>query len=412
MKIAVVLGTRPEIIKMSPVIRALEALDVRRSTFNSSSPQPETYNSELKTHNSPFFLIHTGQHYSYNMDKVFFEQLKLPEVRYNLEAGSGSHAEQTAKILTGIEKVLLAEKPDVVLVQGDTNTVLAGALAASKLHIKVGHVEAGLRSYDRRMPEEINRILTDHCSDYLFAPTEKAKNILLSEGISADKVFVTGNTVVDAVFQNLEIASANGDILKDLNLQSKGYFLVTLHRAENVDDPARFKGILEALKLLAAKYNLPVIYPIHPRARKMMEQFGLSPSPSIFLSLDGRGIKGEGVIPSPETSNVKRQTSNSLTLLDPVDFFSFLQLEKHARLILTDSGGVQEESCILGVPCVTLRENTERPETLEVGASMLAGADPVKILECAEIMLKKDNSWVNPFGDGKSGERIVEILEQ
>ena len=354
MKIAIVLGTRPEIIKMSPVIR------------------------ELEKRNADYFIIHTGQHYSYNMDRVFFDQLKLPAARYNLEVGSASHAEQTAKILIGIEKVLVSEKPDVILVQGDTNTVLAGALTAAKLHIKVGHVEAGLRSYDRQMPEEINRVLTDHCSDFLFAPTKEARNILMGEGIAENKIFVTGNSIVDAVYQNMEITYSHGNILTQLNLQPKNYFLVTIHRQENVDNPSRFQGILQGLQLLITKYKLPIIYPIHPRARKMMAEFKLH--------------------------------ADNLTLIEPVDYFTFLQFEKNARLILTDSGGVQEESCILGVPCVTLRDNTERPETLEVGASLLAGAVPKKILECTEIMLGKSNNWQNPFGDGKAGERIIEAI--
>ncbi len=201
MKIAVILGTRPEIIKMSPVIRALDR-----------------HNSPITGHLSPIthFILHTGQHYSYNLDRVFFEQLKLPQAKYNLEVGSGSHAEQTGKILIGVENILQNETPDIVLVEGDTNSVFAAALAAIKLHIKVGHVEAGLRSYDRNMPEEINRILTDHCSDYLFAPTEKAKAILLGEGIPADKIFVTGNTIVDAVYQNLELAREK-ETLKELS---------------------------------------------------------------------------------------------------------------------------------------------------------------------------------------------------
>jgi UDP-N-acetylglucosamine 2-epimerase (non-hydrolysing) len=354
LKIAVVLGTRPEIIKMLPVIIA------------------------LKKNNVDFFIVHSGQHYSYNMDRVFFEQLKLPSAQYNLEVGSGSHGEQTAKILTAVEKVYLKEKPDVVLVQGDTNTVLAGALAASKLQIKVGHVEAGLRSYDRQMPEEINRILTDHCSDYLFAPTVNAQNILLGEGISASKIYIAGNTIVDAVYKNLETAFASGNILNDLHLQPKKFFLLTMHRQENVDDAVRFKSVLESIDLLASLYQLPVIYPIHPRSRKMMEEYQLK--------------------------------SQNITLIDPVDFFVFLQLEKHARLILTDSGGVQEESCILGTPCITLRDNTERPETLEVGANILAGTVPANIISCADLMLAKSNCWQNPFGDGKAGERIVKII--
>jgi UDP-N-acetylglucosamine 2-epimerase (non-hydrolysing) len=245
--ITIILGTRPEIIKMSPVVR------------------------ECEKQGLDYFILHTGQHYSYNLDKVFFEDLELPEVKYNLDVGSGTHAEETAKMLTGIEKVLLKEKPDIVLVEGDTNTVLAGALAATKLHIKVGHVEAGLRSYDRQMPEEINRILADHVSDYLFAPTEKAKGNLLKEGIEEDKIFVTGNTIVDAVNQNLEIAERKADIVNNLNLSSKEYFLVTAHRQENVDNKKRLEGILEGLKLIHEEFNLPIIYPIHPERPETLD---------------------------------------------------------------------------------------------------------------------------------------------
>jgi len=355
-KIAVILGTRPEIIKMAPVIR------------------------ELERRNADFFILHTGQHYSYNLDRVFFERLKLPPSKYNLEVGSDSPAKQTAKILIGVEKVLQQESPDVVLVEGDTNSVLASALAAVKLHIKVGHVEAGLRSYDRNMPEEINRILTDHCSDYLFPPTEKAKAILRGEGIPEGRIFVTGNTIVDAIYQNLEIAREGGNTLDALNLKPKGYFVVTLHRQENVDNQARFTSILEGLDKVATSFHLPVIYPVHPRSRKRMHEFNLEPK--------------------------------NLTLIEPVDFLNFLQLESNARLILTDSGGVQEEACILNVPCVTLRDNTERPETLEVGANILAGASPDRILKHTRFMLSRENNWVNPFGDGKAGERIVEILTE
>jgi len=355
-KIAVILGTRPEIIKMSPVIRELEK-------------KQENY-----------FILHTGQHYSYNLDRVFFEQLKLPQAKHNLEVGSGSHAQQTAKILIGVEEVLQDDTPDVILVEGDTNSVFAGALAATKLHIKVGHVEAGLRSYDRNMPEEINRILTDHCSDYLFAPTEKAKTILLGEGISENKIFVTGNTIVDAVHQNLEIAKAQGNTLSSLNLAPAKYFLVTLHRQENVDDPRRFASILKGLDKVAAEFRIPTVYPVHPHSLRRMKEFGLKPE--------------------------------NITLIEPISFLDFLQLESNARLIFTDSGGVQEEACILGVPCVTLRDNTERPETLEVGSNILAGALPDKILSCAGLMLNKENKWSNPFGDGRAGQRIVKTITE
>jgi len=312
------------------------------------------------------------------MDRVFFEQLELPEAKYNLDVGSGKHGEQTGKILSGVEPVLQKERPDVVLVEGDTNTVLAGALAATKLHIDVGHVEAGLRSYDRRMPEEINRVLTDHCSDYLFAPTETARRILLGERIPDTKIFVTGNTIVDAVFQNLEIVKDRNNALNDLHLEPKNYFLVTAHRQENVDVKERFKGIISGLELVSDEFGLPVIYPIHPRARKMMNHFGLK--------------------------------ANGIEFIEPVDYLSFLQLESKAKLVLTDSGGVQEETCILGVPCVTLRDNTERPETLEVGSNMLVGTEPEKIFEGVKLMLERENNWENPFGDGKAGKRIVEIL--
>jgi UDP-N-acetylglucosamine 2-epimerase (non-hydrolysing) len=314
------------------------------------------------------------------MDKVFFEQLELPQAKFNIDVGSGDHGKQTGTMLTGIEKILQGECPDVVLVQGDTNTVLAGAIAAVKLGIKVGHVEAGLRSYDRRMPEEINRVLADHCSDYLFAPTERSREILLHEGIDAKKVFMVGNTVVDAVYQNLEIAKAKSKALKSLNVEAGKFILATAHRAENVDNKARFKGLINGLQRVQSEFGLPLIYPIHPRAKKQLELFGL----------DTCGI----------------------SLVEPLDYLGFLQLESAARVVLSDSGGVQEETCILGVPCVTLRDNTERPETLDVGSNILAGTDPDCILAAAKESMLKKKGWVNPFGDGKAAEKIIAILKK
>ena len=355
MGIVIILGTRPEIIKMSPIIRKCRELGL------------------------DYFIIHTGQHYSYNMDKLLFEQLELPKPKYNLEVGSGTHGEQTGKMLTGIEKILLEENPDIVLVEGDTDTVLAGALAAHKLQIKIGHVEAGLRSYDRRMPEEINRILTDHCSDLLFPPTEKSKETLLKEGFDEKTIFMTGNTIVDAVYQNLELANKKVDILKDLNLKQNNYLLVTAHREENVDVKENLDRILKGVELLSEEIKLPVIYPIHPRTRKRIQEFNLS---------------------IPER----------IKLIEPTGFLEFLQLEANAKLILTDSGAVQEEACILKIPCVTLRDNTERPETIDVGGNILAGTNPEKILECSKIMLNKERNWENPLGDGKAGERILRII--
>jgi UDP-N-acetylglucosamine 2-epimerase (non-hydrolysing) len=312
------------------------------------------------------------------MDRIFFEELELPLPDFNLDVGSGTHAEQTGKIMTGVEKILMKELPDVVLVQGDTNTVMAGALAAAKLHIKIGHVEAGLRSFDRSMPEEINRIVADHISDYLFAPTENARNNLLKEGIEEDKISVTGNTIVDSVYQNREIAERKVNVLKDLGLVSKEYFLVTAHRAENVDNSNRLKEILKGLELIGSEFSLPIVFPVHPRTRKMVKEFG--------LQFDG------------------------IRAIEPVGFLEFLQLEGNARLALTDSGGVQEETCILGVPCVTLRDNTERPETLQVGSNMLVGADSQQIREGVLRMMTQGNRWSNPFGDGQAGQMIIECL--
>jgi UDP-N-acetylglucosamine 2-epimerase (non-hydrolysing) len=352
MKIAIVLGTRPEIIKMSPIIRECERLKIE------------------------FFILHTGQHYSYNMDKIFFDTLKLPEPKLNLNVGSGTHGEETARALVGIEKALLDERPSVTLVQGDTNTVLAGALAAAKLKMKIGHVEAGLRSFDRRMPEEVNRVLTDHISDFLFAPTDRAKENLLREGISRDRIHVTGNTIVDALNQNISLICATDS---EPYASDKGYFLMTLHREENADNEVKLREIFEGLNLVYKEFAFPVIYPVHPRTRKRILEFNLKPS--------------EGI-----------------TLIDPVDYLQFLKLESRSKLILTDSGGVQEEACILKIPCVTLRCNTERPETVEAGANMLAGTSPVEILKSVRIMLNKRNNWKNPFGDGTAAEQIISIL--
>lgn len=359
--IAIVLGTRPEIIKMSPVIRACERCG------------------------EEYFILHTGQHYSYGMDRIFFEELSLPAPAYNLDVGSSLHGEQTGAILAGVEKVLHTTRTDIVLVQGDTNTVLAGALAASKSYVRtggrqvlVGHVEAGLRSYDRRMPEEINRVLTDHISDYLFAPTESARKNLISEGIPPAKIHVTGNTIVDAVYQNLALAKKKADTVKALGLSRDAYFLVTLHRQENVDDRNRLSGILKGLAAVGRDYGLDVIFPVHPRTEKMIRTF----------SLDTAGIR----------------------MIPPMGFLEFLLLESQARLALTDSGGVQEEACILSVPCVTIRESTERPETVDAGANIVAGVEPASIKKAADAMMSGKRSWANPFGDGRAGERILDIL--
>ncbi len=360
MKPAFVFGTRPEIIKLAPVIRAFEELDVKP------------------------LLVHTGQHYDYEMSRVFLEELELDGIDYHLEVGSGTQAEQTGTAMIKIEKVLMEEKPDVTLVQGDTNTVLAGALASVKLKIPVAHVEAGLRSFDRTMPEEINRILADHASEILFAPTEEARRNLEREGITSG-VYVVGNTIVDAVLQNAEVAERKSDVLDRLGLRPKGYILITAHRAENTDrkeNLERLVGILEDLPITA-------VYSMHPRTRRRLEEFGL-------------------------WERVK--SIENLTVMKPLGYLDFLKLERNAKLIMTDSGGIQEESIILNVPCLTLRYNTERPETVEAGGNVLVGLEKERALHYVERLLNDEEFYrkmvgaPNPFGDGKAGKRIAEIL--
>ena len=331
--------------------------------------------TKLQQKKIKYFIIHSGQHYSHNLDKVFFKQLSLPRSDYKLDVGSVSSGEQTGLIITRVEKILKKNRPDLVLVQGDTNTVLGGAIAAKKLDISVGHIEAGLRSYDKQMPEELNRKLTDHCSDFLFVPTIKSRNILLREGIPKKKIFLTGNTIVDSVKSN--IGKKNNSI--KLKVISKKYFLVSLHRQENVDNNKRFQNIVNGLKKIRKEYAIPIIFPIHPRSKKMAKKY----------KIDLKGID----------------------IIEPVDYLQFLHLEKNAFLVLTDSGGVQEESCILKVPCVTLRDNTERPETIEVGANMIAGDNPEKILLCVKKMLKQKRNWKNPFGNGQAASKIIKIIQ-
>ena len=344
---------------MAPVIRACEKEDI------------------------DYQLIHMGQHYSYEMDKIFFQELELPESNYNLDVGFGIPAEQTAKILMEIEKILVNEKygtNDVVLVESDTNTVFATALVASKLHVKIGHVEAGLRSYDRNMPEEINRILTDHISDYLFVPTENAKKILLSEGIEKEKIFVTGNTIVDSVYQNLELAEKKVDVFEKLEIKKGNYFLVTTHRVENVDVKEKLIEIIERLKKVNDKYKLPIIFPAYPRPIKIIQKF-----------------------------NIK--LNENIKLIKPLGFLEFLQLEANVKLVLTDSGGVQEETSILKAPCITVGDNAEKPETIDVVGNVLAGSDPDMLFSKVNIMINKERNWKNPFCDGKSGEKIGGIIK-
>lgn len=358
--ICVIVGTRPSIVKMSPIIR------------------------ELKRRSLPFFVIHAGQHYSFEMDRQFFIDLELPEPEFHLDNVKDQklHGAQTAEMLKGIESVLLEEKPRLVMVCGDANFNLAGALAARKLRIQVAHTESGLRSFDWTMPEEHNRVMIDHISEYLFAPTEQCRQHLIEDNVKG-QIEVVGNTIVDAVYQNKEIASRRSKILDQLSLKPGEYFLCTSHREENVDIKERFESILSTLMTLIARYHLPVIYPIHPRSQKRLSELGLEDV-----------VKGLTI----------------LHLIEPVGYLDFLELLSNSRLVLTDSGGVQEESCILHVPCVTLRDNTERPETLDVGSNMIAGVQPENVMAAVEEMLSRPREWENPYGDGHASERMIDLM--
>ena len=355
MKIAIILGTRPEIIKMSPVIRLFDDRDV------------------------DYCLIHSNQHYSKNMDEIFFKELNLTLPDYNLKIGSANHGNQTGRMLVAIEEILLKEKPDFVLSQGDTNTVLAAIIAGSKLNIRCGHVEAGLRSYDRRMPEEKNRVICDVISDFLFAPTDVQKEILISEGILKENIFVVGNTIVDAVYQNKEISKNKSNIIKKLNLKKNEYILFTAHRSLNVDRKESLICLIKIIKKLKEITNKKIVYPIHPRTKAKLDSFGLS--------------------------------INNCVLIEPVGYLDFLNLEMNASLIVTDSGGVQEEACILKIPCITIRENTERPETINVGANKLIGLDADKLKDAIDFFKTKKFNYENPFGDGTTSEKILEVLK-
>ncbi|MBN1661417.1 MAG: UDP-N-acetylglucosamine 2-epimerase (non-hydrolyzing) [Anaerolineae bacterium] len=348
MKILSVVGARPQFIKAAPVSRALRAL-------------------------ADDVLVHTGQHYDYGMSAIFFQELQIPEPDYNLEVGSGPHGWQTGQMLIRIEEVLLAEAPDVVLVYGDTNSTLAGALAAVKLHIPIAHVEAGLRSFNRLMPEEHNRVLTDHAADLLFCPTQTAIDNLAHEGISRG-VHLVGDVMYDAVLHNASHAERHSAILDRLHLSPQGYALVTIHRPSNTDDPVHLENLLTALAAL----DVPVVFPVHPRTRQRIVDAGLE-----SLSRSG-----------------------SLRPIEPVGYLDMLLLEKHAGLILTDSGGVQKEAYFFAVPCLTLRHETEWAETVQAGWNRLVEVDRAAILHAARSF-RPEGTPPPLFGDGHASTRIA-----
>ena len=349
MKVLSVVGARPQFIKAAPVSRALRQV-------------------------AHEVLVHTGQHYDYGMSAIFFDELQIPPPDYNLEIGSGSHGWQTGQMLIRIEETLLKEQPDWVLVYGDTNSTLAGALAAVKLRIPLAHVEAGLRSFNREMPEEHNRVLTDHAAELLLCPTQTAVDHLAREGVTRG-VHLVGDVMYDAVLYNIALAEQRSDALARLGLVPDSYALATIHRPSNTDDPAQLRAILVALQALAADY--PVIFPVHPRTRRKLAELDLNTS--------------------------------SLTLIEPVGYLDMLMLEHHARLILTDSGGVQKEAYFFAVPCLTLRRETEWVETVETGWNRLVGNDLAFTVHLAHDF-RPTGSPPPLFGDGHAAERIAKLL--
>ena len=371
MKIVTIVGARPQFIKAAAIRRAIQKINKRSQTRLYEKRRIQE------------ILVHTGQHYDTMMDEVFFEELKLPKPGYHLGVGSGSHARQTGKMLERIEMVLKKERPETVIVYGDTNSTLAGALAAAKLKIPVAHVEAGLRSFNRAMPEEINRLLTDHLSTLLLCPTDQAVRNLLKEGIKDGRTRIVknvGDVMYDSILYYSKIAEKKSPILHDLNLVNPQYYLATLHRAENTDDPKKLKSIFRALNEIGEK--TPVVLPLHPRTEKMIKVYHLF----------------------SEFKNIK--------FIGPVSYLDMLKLEKNAKAILTDSGGVQKEAYWFGVPCLTLREETEWVETIKRGWNVLVGTSEERIVkevsdtEGRRRYLKGSKI----FGDGKASQKIVQIL--
>ena len=353
MKIVSIVGARPQFIKAAPVSKALR-----------------------ERHEE--ILVHTGQHYDAEMSQVFFDELNIPEPEINLDVGSASHGRQTADMLIGIEIVLQKLKPDLTLVYGDTNSTLAGALAAAKMHIKTAHVEAGLRSFVRTMPEEINRVVADRLSDLLFCPTAAAVENLENEGIR-DNVHNVGDVMYDAVLTFEEIARSKSRVLENTGLTSKSYHLVTCHRAHNTDDKMRLERIVNAL----IRCNESIVFPVHPRTRKCLKEYGLEE---------------------------RLNAADNVRLLGPVSYLDMITLEKNAAKILTDSGGVQKEAYFLKVPCITMREETEWVETVEDGWNMLVGADEERIIDAVQHF-EPPHAQLAHYGDGNASAKIVDVLE-
>ncbi len=362
MKLMLIVGARPQIIKSAPIIHEAQK------------------HKEIELQ-----LVHTGQHYDFEMSKIFFHEMELPDPIVNLGVGSGSHAWQTGNMMIKLEKTIIEHKPDIVIVPGDTNSTLAGALAAAKLHVSVAHVEAGARSYDMRMPEEINRSLTDHCSSLLFVPTENCYKNLSDEGIPKKRIKLAGDTMYDALLQHTT-AAAKSSILKKLGLKRDEYAALTLHRPENVDNPKTLVNIMKAMTTLK---ELTTVFPVHPRTRQRLTTAKLTKQ----LEMAGH-----------------------VKLIESIGYHEMLQLIKHAKMVFTDSGGLQKEAFWLHTPCITLRDKTEWTETTELSANILVGSNTRRIVEASrKIMDTKDIKMMleklkNPFGKGQAAEKIVQEL--
>lgn len=362
LKILNIVGARPNFMKIAPIVREMNR---RANEF-----QP--------------LIVHTGQHYDAKMSDSFFTDLGIPAPDYDLEVGSASHAVQTAKIMMAFEPIVLAEKPDWVVVVGDVNSTIACALVCSKLGVKVAHVEAGLRSGDMTMPEEVNRLLTDRISDLLLTPSPDGDENLLKEGIAPDKIKFVGNVMIDSLFYSLEKAKAS-NVRENLVLIGKEYAVTTLHRPSNVDDKDIFSGLIDALTRISAE--IPIIFPAHPRARARIDEFGFA----------------------------ERVADSNIRLIEPLGYLDFMSLYSAAKIVLTDSGGLQEETTALSIPCLTMRENTERPITIELGTNVLVGTDPRVITDAAFEILAGGGSdsrqaKIPPLWDGRTAERICDAL--
>jgi UDP-N-acetylglucosamine 2-epimerase (non-hydrolysing) len=360
LKVLNIVGARPNFMKIAPIVREMRR---REREFLPS-------------------IVHTGQHYDEAMSDSFFRDLGIPAPDFHLEVGSHSHAVQTARIMTAFEPVVLQEKPDWALVVGDVNSTIACALVCAKLGVKVAHVEAGLRSRDRTMPEEINRLLTDAISDLLLTTSQDADENLRQEGVAEDKIKFVGNVMIDSLFYNLE-KSKTSKARENLDLDGRDFAVLTLHRPSNVDEENIFSGLLDALIAISGK--LPVIFPVHPRTRANIEKFGFA----------------------------ERVGNSNIRLIEPLGYLDFMNLYSSAKLILTDSGGLQEETTALGIPCLTLRENTERPITIELGTNVLVGTNPEKIKQAAFEILESSNqreAKIPPLWDGQAAERICDAL--